>query len=115
MHLKKNMLYKASKRAEKVTKCSPCLHTVGLKKGYSSSTSLCVIEGPSFSRVVRTYSRSLVALLNLPIRQTCNYSFKFLMTLRETLYLRPSAPNEVGEILVATLRLSIVDNITDVY
>ena len=70
------MLYKASKRAEKVTKCSPCLHTVCPKKGYSS-TALGVTERPSFSRVVGTYSRSLVAkaLLNLPVRQKFNHMF----------------------------------------
>ena len=83
MLIKKTMLYEPSKRAENVAKCSPCLHTVCPKKGYSS-TSLYAKEDPSFSRVltevrnqvvqVGTYSRSLLAevILNLPVRQKFN-------------------------------------------
>ena len=52
MRIKKTMLYEPSKRAENVAKCSPCLHTVCPKKGYSS-TSLYATEDPSFSRVLR--------------------------------------------------------------
>ena len=77
------MPYEPRKRAEKVAKCSPCLHTVCPKKKYSS-TPVCVTEGPSFSRVLISSksggsSRNLFSfaevVLYLPVRQKFNHVF----------------------------------------